>query len=627
MTSAPPLLRNSLLGRRTFREKYYVKAEPILTLGDPGFSIRRSDLYEAIRNVLGGSAQAEVADLAGCVWNLHIETGAEGLPCVFASSGEQRLALPDFAVFSQDTAVRLQSLESAASDVNLPTSARDSWRSILMERALQDEEFDLLHEELRDTPLYFERAIRDEIRTGQSSVSSLVPYSRRYFERLVGVYDGSATIEEYAVRVGRSLLQNLTVRQPRGGFLFGLLLSSHAALTAEIKTDQLDTANLVQAYDFIENQGDVLSQLGAIEVGIRILRERPELVASLIRLVQRIRDDDVKGTSSHFNLFAACFILVDGELSRTRLMSKEPPFYRRLASLAQASLIHRQLVCCYVDFDLFCKWASGKRREQFFMQSFADMRTEPRWNPSLSAASQIKADFFGRIMIAAGKYADNIEAGEFRDLVISDRPGSLQSSSELPAPFWPGPLEAVGVSPNELPDGLTQVIDKQLDTNEAEPLSFVALVNSAMIFKVTADQAELAVKALRLGNYRLSNVEDKSQLQNILFGLATVAAITRNSSLANELRIVVRRYRHDSQYSFTIEESMMICLVASASRDDLTEWLEFSGEWLTELAFEELNEDQANILLSCLHSLMQAVPELWVTCGRADAALKAYLFC
>ena len=91
-------------------------------------------------------------------------------------------------MFSQDSTIRLQSLDCAASDVNLPTSARDSWHSILLERALEGEEFDLLHKDLRDTPVYFERAIRDEISSGQSSVSSLVPYSRRYFERLVGKF-------------------------------------------------------------------------------------------------------------------------------------------------------------------------------------------------------------------------------------------------------------------------------------------------------------------------------------------------------------------------------------------------------------------------------------------------------
>src|SRR5690606_1244084 len=114
-----------------------------------------------------------------------------------------------------------------------------------------------------------------------------------------------------------------------------------------------------------------------------------------------------------------------------------------------------------------------------------------------------------------------------------------------------------------------------------EAASFIALVNSAMIFKITSGHAELAAKALRLGGYTLANLEDKSQLVGLLNGLATVAAVSRSAALADEIRILVRRYRRDSQYGFSIEEAMRICLIASASRENLMDWRAFLGEWLT----------------------------------------------
>src|SRR5690606_9018542 len=128
------------------------------------------------------------------------------------------------------------------------------------------------------------------------------------------------------------------------------------------------------------------------------------------------RDDNVEDSSKGLRLLSALFILVDGELSRTRLMSAEPPFYRRLASLSQAALIHRQLVTSGAD-DTFCDWAYSNRGEQYYMQTLADMRLEPRWNPDLSAASQMKADFFGRIMIAARDYEENIKNSALHDLI------------------------------------------------------------------------------------------------------------------------------------------------------------------------------------------------------------------
>ncbi len=621
---APPLIRKSLLEESEFREEYGFRADAVLAFGDYGFSIQRSELYDAIRKILSGVSEKEVTDTDGQEWNLRNESEKGELPTLAISRDKQRLILPDFAALSPNGTTRLRSLDEAASDVNLPTSAIDVWRNVLSERALEDDEVDEYHSDFRDTPVHIERTIRSEIANGQSSVSSLVPNSQRFFERLVGAYDGSTSIRDYAAGRGKQFFEQLSAWRPYDGFLFSLFLSSHSALTAEIEVEHLGSEDLIRALGFLEKRGDKISQMGAIEIGLRILKERPEIEQVLIRLIGQIRYDDVDGSASGFKLLSALFVLVDGELSRLRLFVAEPPFYRRLAALAQAALIHRQLVNLGVEIDPFCEWAFNNRGEQYYMQSLADMRLEPCWNPELATQSQIKADFFGRIMIAAKNYERNINGGELHDLVLGTEPGSLHSLSEFPRPYFPGPLEGAENSPNILPAGLSEAIETQVGAEEVGPSSFVALVNSALIYRVHADQAELAAKALKLGSYRIANVEDKSQLLALLNGLATVAAVARSRALADELRILVRRYRRDAQYALSIEEAMRISLVAAASRADLNDWREFSGEWLTELAFGELEGDDGEVLYSYLQCLCHAVPELWVSCGRADAALMAH---
>jgi hypothetical protein len=94
--------------------------------------------------------------------------------------------------------------------------------------------------------------------------------------------------------------------------------------------------------------------------------------------------------------------------------------------------------------------------------------------------------------------------------------------------------------------------------------------------------------------------------------------------LADELQILVRRYRHDAEYALSIQEVIRICLIAAASRSELSEWTKFVGDWLTELAFSDLNDDESQGFHSCLNCLCHAVPELWVSCARADAALRAF---
>ncbi len=496
----------------------------------------------------------------------------------------------------------------------------------MKERALEDDEVEIFQSDERDTPVHVERKIRNEIMAGESRVSSLVPNSRLYFERLVGAYDGSGSIQDYSVGAGRTLFKHLSEWRPYDGFLFSLYLSSHSALTAEIITDHLNLEQLESAFDFVDKHGDPLARLGAIEVGLRILRNRPEVEPFLLCLVRRIRDDVVEDKASEFMLFQSLFVMVDGELARTRLLAQEPPFYRRLASLAQAGLIHRQLVQCGVDYQQFSDWAIRNRGEHFFMQSLADMRAEPRWNPNLAAAPQIQADFFGRIIIAGNNFKVNLREGELCDTILGNGEQSLIKRCELPCPFFPGPLEGAENCSNDLPDDIARIIDEKLDTEQVEASSFIALVNSAMIFRVTSGHAELAAKALRLGNYTLANLKDKSQLVGILNGLATVAAVSRNPALVDELRIIIRKYRRDSQYGFTIEESLRMCLVASAARENLMEWREFVGECLIELAFGDLEGNEGRVLHSHLLALLHSVPELWISCARADAALQAWCF-
>lgn len=620
----PPLMRKSLLNDQSFREEYGFTTEAMIAFGSSGISVQRSKLFDTIHVVLAGEGAAELTDAEGRIWNLTNEAHEDELPNLVISSAQQRLALPDFSVLSADSSTRIRSLEESASQVNLPFNAQEEWRSILDERALEDNEVDDFHRDLRDTPAHVKRMIGSEISAGQSSIASLVPHSRRYFERLVGTYDGSGSIQDLAVGKAREFFKQLTEWRPYEGFLFSLLLSSHSALTAEITADHLDKGDLEKAFDYLETHGDMLSRLGAFEVGLRIVPHRPEVEPFLLPLVQRIRDDDVEGLASEFKLFSASFILVDGELARRRLFAEEPPFYRRLAALAQAALIHRQIVQSGIDYQRFSDWAVSNCGEHYYMQSLADMRAEPRWNPDMAAASQLQADFIGRIMIAGRNFDANLCAVELRDIIFGDGEKSLIRLCESPRQYFPGPLEGGEHSPNCLPDDLARVIEEKLDSEQVEAASFIAIVNSAMIFNITPGQADLAAKALRLANYTLSNLDDKSQLVGILNGLATVAAVSRNPALADELRILVRRYQRDSQYSFAVEDAMRMALVASAAREDLMEWREFVGAWLTELSFGELEGNDGEVLHCHLSALLHSVPQLWVSCARADAALQAW---
>ena len=620
-----PLICNDLLNESDFLEEYGFMIDGVLSFDGSGVSVQSSILFDAVRKVISGASVKKVIDTNGCEWQLKNSSEKKMPPHLSLSRGKQHLIFPPyFGALASDRSIRLRSLDEAVSEVNLLGSASDPWRNIFAERALRNEEVLAFHSEFLDTPVKKARSISSEILGGQMNLSSLVPPSRRYFERLVGAYDGSTSIAEYAAGSGGMLFKQLSAWRPYDGFLFSLFLSSHSSMTDEINIDLLDNEDLVRAFNFLDKHGDRLSQLGAIEVGLRVFPSRPEIEQALIRLIEQIRDDDVDGQASSFKLFSALFCLVDGELSRIHLLSSEPPFYRRLAALSQAALIHRQIVNSSIHIDQFSEWAFIKRGWQHHLQSLADMRLEPRWNPNFAMASQMKAEFFGRIMNTARKYEENIKGSELFELILTTNSGSLRSLSDFFYPYLPGPLEGGEEAKNILPAELEETMEAQLGEEKIAPSSFIALVNSALLFRIGADKAELAAKGLKLAHYRLLNVESKSELFAILNGLATVAAVSRSLTLADELRILVRKYRHDAEFQLSISEAIEICLVAAASRADLNGWREFVGDWLTELAFSDLSGNDGEVLDSYVRCLCDTVPEFWVSCGRANAAVMAY---
>lgn len=620
----PPIFRQRLLGEKNFRDKYSLYDNTIITFGSNALSLHSPEFFESVRSVLAGNGPSQLTDTDSREWTLSVDTSEGAAISLILSSDQQRLILPDFSTLSCDAATRCDFLEKTIEDVNLSSDAQQRWRTILAVRPLDDEEFDSFYNDIRLTPVHLARTIRSDIALGESSVTSLVPNSREYFERLIGAYDGSSTINEYARNEALRAFEHLSLWNPYEGFLFSLLLASHSALTKEIQVSHLDYDSLENAFSFLEEHGDILSQLGAFEVGLRIVSERPEVEPFLLRLVNRIRDDDPESTDSELRLFSALFVLVDGELSRKRILADRPVFYRRLASLAQAALIHRQLAQHEIDHEKLIAWAFDARGEQFFMQSLADMRTEPRWSPDLVAAAQFQSEFFGRIIIASNSLRENLGGGELFASTIGVGEQSINSRSDFPRPFFPGPLEGAEDSPGDLPEEFAKIIKKQLDSDEISPESFIALVNSAMTFRISSDYAELAARALSLCKYTLANLGEKSQLISILNGLAKVAAVSRSPALADEVRILVRRYQHDTEYTLNIEEAMHICLVASASRQKLSEWRGFAGEWLTELAFCRLEKGEGELLHSRLLALLHSEPALWTSCARADAALQAW---
>lgn len=619
----PPMISSTLLSDSDFREEYGFEVDAVLSFAGSSLRIQRRAFFDAIRGILAGAPEKTVTAKDGRSWILKREK--EGEHTFFRiSSDEEQSVLSDFAALSPNRDERLSSFNDSAKDVNLPKDAFDRWHGVLSERALDDNELEEYHDEFRDTPVHVARAIRAEIKTGTSTVSSLVPASRKYYERLVGVYDGSSHVEEYAHGGGKLFFENLSRWDSFNGFLHSLLLSSHSTLAAEVPVERLEADDLLRALKFLQTNGDSLSRLGGVEIGLALLRDRPDVEPHIVRLIRQICEDDLSGRSDGIWIVSALFLLVHGRLSQIRLLSDTPPFYTRLASFAHAALINRQLVGRRLNFDALCTWASECTYEEYYWRALADMRSNPRWHPGFAGKSQLKQEFLGRILIAAEKHAADAQSEELRNLLFDDGPGSVRAFCEFPCPFMAGPLDGVESPSQKAPPEVVEFIESQLSSSHSRRPGIIALVNAASL-SLKSETVELAATSLAHSQYRLPEVEDRTELLEILLGLARIAASTRNKALAEGLRVLVRVYMHDAEYSVSSNEALNLCLVAAAAFPDVNDWCDFVGGWLTELAFGEDRDNEGKALHHRLQILCNAMPELWFSCGKADAALQAFI--
>jgi hypothetical protein len=165
-------------------------------------------------------------------------------------------------------------------------------------------------------------------------------------------------------------------------------------------------------------------------------------------------------------------------------------------------------------------------------------------------------------------------------------------------------------------------LQQHLTTARAVGQAFISLVNSPLIFKLGPQLAQLAAQALR-PKYQLRKMKAENDAFPLLSGLATVAAVTRSTELADEVRILTRVLRRRPGVDIAPGDAMRIAMIAAASHIDKANWCKFVGEWLTELAYEDMSHDKAVNLYQHVRVLCQLEPNLWETCGRAEAALSA----
>ena len=619
-----PRLRSSLLEDKDFVEQWGLATIAGVTFGKDGPSFHRDRLYAGIRAAIREPGrQISIEDDNAVAWRVTACDESNGLSFNL-ESGEKHFSIPDHSGLAEADSIRASWFEKVADDINLGDDVFRKWKERIDSEALDDEEFVELTEELDLTPVGNYRNLQAAISRRSVHIATLVPSERRYYDRLVGSLGSSVDVMSYIEGGAAPLIEGLQEWEAIRGFLFSLPLCSKDTISERIRIDKVDAEKLLRTYEWLANEGDPISQIGAVELALMHIDGHAELEPSIERMVEGFIGDDPDEEGGCFSLLSAMIVLVASELIRRRILDNAHPFYRKQAAIAQASLIIRAINGSQLDPAGIVEWAkTGGVGHIFYLQGLVDLRVEPRWLPDFVSPYQLRAEFIGRVANAVEKCKGEIHSQSLR-LLLKGKESRLATSADWPFPMLPGPLEGeTATRQPTIPDDVLRDVAAGLEDEHLEPNSFAGLVNMALLFKLPASQADLAATALRRVRYSIEKAEDESSIYGLIGGLAIVAAVTRGTELAESLRVLVRVMRRRKRLNVDADDEMRIAMIAAASHEGLEDWARFAGEWMTELAFEVVEKEAVQGFLPKLRRLVQIEPALARHCAAADAALAS----
>ena len=620
----PPRVRRSLLDDQKFVEFWGLAISTNVTLGKDGPSFDRDRLNAGIREAIcAPGMEISVVDSKKLSWRIKAKERDHVLS-LSIQDGETVIAIRDHSGLADDYSTRTAWFERAANEVHLEGKVYLDWKTRIENEPLDDDEFSELTAELDLTPVINYQSLLASLTLGSVNISTLVPSERRYYDRLVGSVGLNTEVDDYIETGAVSLIRKLKEWEPKRGFLSSLLMCSKGSVSEHVSIEKLDSEQLSQTYELLAIKGDPISQMGAVEVALLHIERCREVEPFIEKMVEGFIADEVDDDGGCFSLLSATIVLVSAEMSRRQILKGVCPFYRRQAAIAQASLIIRAINTSQGDKAGFVEWVKRVGVSQnFYLQSLVDLRGEPRWLPDFVTPFQLRAEFIGRIRNSVTLCKGKIHSRSLRRLLM-DKDSRLATAATWPFPMLPGPLEG-GMTSNQpcMPNEILKEMTAKLEADQLEPNSFAELVNLALLFKMPASQAGLAATALRRVKYSVESTNDATSIFSLLGGLGMVAGVTRATDLAETVCVLARVMRRRKRLTVDPDEEMRIAMAAAAAYESVEEWARFSGEWITELAFEVVEKESARRFLQKLRRLVQIEPALARHCAVADAALES----
>ncbi len=414
-----------------------------------------------------------------------------GLHSARLSDGPEAV-LPEFALLDPVASVRLNAYTEIVSRAKPCWPNCGVWQAILVKRPLSDSEFECVIDELQHVAERELSRISAMVERGSFGVSDLVPNDRSYYESLIGPVPTTEPVDDY---IARMLVPHLEMVF-RLDAAWGLRCIQGACISAK-----LDTPAVTRS----ATNDDLMSTLQASGPGLTPFAKLATMQIAQSRIASDAKFGDLANealsglleqiaidgkSADHDELLPAFMRLTLKTISQSEEFCLAPPYWRRLAAFAHATVLAETVDFNGWDKEELLAWCDSQQSMNTVALGILDLIRDPLWRDDLQTTTDLRLAALAR----AVKWSP-----EGEEYVLGLAPTQVQQIQTLVPKLrlafgLPGPLSgeqrrqsamAVPTIGEELLQGFTAKGSDELPLNTLQ--AWNVLTYSARIFAFSSE--------------------------------------------------------------------------------------------------------------------------------------------
>ncbi len=608
----PQRFRADVLADGAISARYGFSTERPIHIG--GRTFKRDALFAAFRALADGSAapiplspeSLEGAEDSAAAVEMDGDAGLVVL-------GRTRYRFDDAAMLSTDPAKRSGVLERAFNRRSMSRCEAERLSQAVADTNFNDDAFLSIATALATAPEVFVDEFQAASRTGSISRADLLPEDPRHWEHLVGRFEGSQSVDDY---IAKELSQERAVRM-EGEWETALAMVSLTfagpTLIPKGLLDDVAPGERAGVLRSLVEVDDPFSLIGALQL---CAEYQTDDWAALGEEVLGKLFADMDRLTAVVQVYGACFVIATAALAEHEKLGRHPPFWRRLAAHAHASLIVRASGGAKGNQDALFNWAMGASGASFIVSVLRDFVSEPRWRPDWIVSTFIIADLYGRALATVKQLSDDAPAGWNAALEIPET--WLEDKHALLSAHFPAPIEGARRGLPALAE-LGDLADHYRNVVATQSVERFLRLTSMVHAFMPPKEVEPAAIAIVRGISRAKKAEER-ELDGMALALsAHLAALFQSSALADvvaETTVALCRQKSDL---LGVEDAVMRLLECNAAYADRATADDALARQLEGIAFAIDDAADLRQLFEFIDALQNVDPDLAQRLGRARA--------